>query len=361
MSEEDYVEIPAVFAVEDTYRIMVRCRENAVMWIKIGEECYYDHSNGVLRSNTDIHGITVPSEALNEAKEYTVCVRSMTERKPYFTVPGELSETTYRFFPPEGDKIRAYHIADAHNRIDEPVRAAKAFGKIDFLILNGDIPDHSGEIRNFDNIYKLCGMITGGNIPVVFARGNHDMRGIYAEKFEEYTPTSGGRSYYTVRLNGIWLLVLDCGEDKSDDNEEYGCTVCCHSFRLEETEFIKRVAREKEFEENGIFLKAVVCHSPFTQAFKPPFDIEKELYAEWTRLLNDEIKPDIMICGHNHRITLDKPEKGRSFPVAVMSEMNYKDYYYVGAGFEFDLSGGSIEIRATDSHGNTKEVFEVQI
>ncbi len=357
MQEKDYVAVPAVFAVEDTYQIMVRCRENAVMWIKIGEKCFYDHSNGILRSNTDIHKITVPSEVLDEAKEYTVCVRSMPERKPYFTVPGELSETTYEFFPPKGEKIRAYHIADAHNRIDEPVRAAKAFGKIDFLILNGDIPDHSGEIKNFDNIYKLCGMITNGNIPVVFARGNHDMRGIYAEKFEDYTPTSGGNSYYTVRFKGLWLLILDCGEDKRDECEEYGCTICCHSFREAETEFIKKTAREKEFENDDIFCRAVICHSPFTQKFKPPFDIEEDVYDEWTRILNDEIKPDIMICGHMHKIEFDKPDGKRHFPVAVMSETNYKDYF-AGAGFEFDKSGG-ICIKVTDSDGNTKEVFEV--
>lgn len=38
---------------------------------------------------------------------------------------------------------RAYHIADAHCLTDEPVRAAKAYGDIDFLILNGDIGEDS--------------------------------------------------------------------------------------------------------------------------------------------------------------------------------------------------------------------------
>ena len=64
--------------------------------------------------------------------------------------------------------------------------AAKAFGDIDFLILNGDILDHSGDPSKFANIYIICSEITGGNIPVVFSRGNHDLRGNYAEKFADY-------------------------------------------------------------------------------------------------------------------------------------------------------------------------------
>lgn len=47
-----YKTIPAVFAVEDTYQIMVRTDEEALVWVEIGDQCFYDHSNGILRSNT---------------------------------------------------------------------------------------------------------------------------------------------------------------------------------------------------------------------------------------------------------------------------------------------------------------------
>ena len=35
-------------------------------------------------------------------------------------------------------------------------QAAKAFGKIDLLILNGDVIDHSGDPEKFTNIYEIC-------------------------------------------------------------------------------------------------------------------------------------------------------------------------------------------------------------
>lgn len=123
--------------------------------------------------------------------------------------------------------------------------AGKAFGAIDFLILNGDIIDHSGSVENFDEIYEIIEELTGGSIPVVFSRGNHDLRGVCAEKLAEYTPVDNGNSYYTFTLGSIWGILLDCGEDKIDAHPEYGNTVCCHAFREEETEYLKQVIENK--------------------------------------------------------------------------------------------------------------------
>ena len=145
----------------------------------------------------------------------------------------------------QGPDVKAYHIADAHNHVEEPVAAAenfiKKYGPIDFLILNGDIPDHSGRIENFINIYEIVSELTHGNIPTVFSRGNHDTRGIFAEKIVDHTPCQDGHSYYSFRLGNIWGLVLDCGEDKVDSHPEYGNTVCCHAFRKQETRFIRKI------------------------------------------------------------------------------------------------------------------------
>lgn len=358
-----YLTIPAVFAVEDTYQIMVRALSSSVMWIKIGDKCFYDHSNGILRSDVDVHRITVPAYLLDEHGSYTVCQRAMLERKPYFSETGEIEETEYKFYPVKGTAIRAYHIADAHNAVDAPVKAAEAYGKFDFLILNGDIPDHSGEVKNFDNIYELCGRITGGSMPIVFSRGNHDMRGVCAEKLEQYTPSFNGKSYFTVKLGGFWGMVLDCAEDKLDTNPEYGNTVCCHAFRSDETVFIENTVKDNKYSDSTVFCKAIIAHSPFTRRFEPPFDIEEDTYNKWTQLLNNGIKPDILISGHTHEISVDKPGspnavRGQGFPCVTASETNYKDYF-AGAGFEF-TADGKIHMTVTDSNGQVKEKYAVK-
>lgn len=243
MQESILKTFPAVFAVGKEYQISVLVSCEALMWVKVGDECYYDASNGILRSRSNLHKISVPMEKLDAEREYVICYRKIIERKPYFTETEDVIEVPFDFVPVSGKNIRAYHIADAHNRVDEPVEAVrtyeKEYGKIDFLILNGDIPDHSGSIENFDAIYHIVGKITNGNIPTVFSRGNHDTRGIYAENIADYTPCQNVNSYYSFRIGSIWGLILDCGEDKLDDHPEYGHTILNRSYSAIGQSFLK--------------------------------------------------------------------------------------------------------------------------
>ncbi len=344
---------PAVFAVGNEYQIMVPVTEPSLMWVKVGDKTFYDESNGIMRSITEVHRIKVPMEVLNSAKSYTVCEKVLIERKPYFPTSKETVEQTFNFRPvTDKENIKAYHIADAHNLVDGPVNSAKAFGDMDFLIMNGDIPDHSGEISNFDTIYEIASKVTKGEIPIVFSRGNHDLRGFYAEKMAEYTPSQNLNTYYTFTLGPIWGIVLDCGEDKVDDHEEYGGTVACHVFRERQTEFIKEVIKNKkeEYEKDGIKYKLVISHNPFTYLQTPPFDIEREIFGEWAKLLKENVSPDVMICGHVHGIYIkyegsDFDHLGQPCPLVIGSDI--KSPYFVGSGFTFN--DGKIKVDIVDS------------
>ena len=297
---------PSVYAVENEYQIIVPVKRECLMWVRVGTEEYYDDSNGILRSASLTHKMIVPMEELDKAKSYTICFRIMGERLPYFSKTGGVEEMTFGFRCVEKDYTKPLHvfmISDTHSRINAPVECGKFFAdKLDILILNGDIPDHSGDIKNFAAFHKIAGWITNGNLPIVFARGNHDLRGICAEYLADHTPTRNGNSYYTFRLGYLWGIVLDCGEDKEDTHEAYGNTICCHAFRKRETKFLEEVIRnaDREYNAPGVTRKLVICHVPFSSISKPPFDIEKELYAYWCKLLREEVKPHLMLCGHKH-------------------------------------------------------------
>ena len=270
---------PTVFAIEDTYQIFMPFSCEVIVTVRVGTTEYYDDWGGIFRSNTGIHRVEIPMTELDTAKEYTVIYRKMIQRKPYFPVSEEPVEITFPFRPLGDQKtIRVYHIADAHNLEEPVITAGRYFGDaIDLLVLNGDIPNHSGKVENFNTIYKIASAVTGGSCPVIFARGNHDTRGICAELFGNYTPTCNGRTYYTFRLGPVWGIVLDCGEDKDDSHEEYGHTICFHRFRQKETEFLRRVIANAETEYNApvIKTKLVISHIPFTCVHEPPFDIEQ--------------------------------------------------------------------------------------
>ena len=311
MLPEYMLAYPTVFAVGQSYNIFVPFDAEVIMWVRVGENVYYDDCNGILRSNTNMHKVELPMNVLDAVGEYTVVYKKMIERKPYFPTSEEERELTVKFKPvPQSGDINLYHIADAHNLVKEPVAAGQFWGDaLDLLVLNGDIPNHSGDIKNFNAICEIASGITNGQCPVVFARGNHDTRGIHAEDMPNYIPTMNGKTYYSFRVGCVWGLLLDCGEDKNDNHKEYGGTICFHAFRLRETEYIKQIIAnaEREYAADGVSHKIVISHIPFTHINEAPFDIEQELYAEWTHLMREYIKPDLLLYGHYHCNKIVKP------------------------------------------------------
>ncbi len=310
MLPEYMLAYPTVFAVGSNYNIFVPFDAEVIMWVKVGENVYYDDCNGILRSNTKMHKVELPMSMLDEACEYTVVYKKMIERRPYYPTSEPARQLTVKFKPvPNSGNINLYHIADAHNLVAEPIAAGKFWGEaLDLLVLNGDIPNHSGDVKNFNAICEIASGITKGQLPVVFARGNHDDRGIHAEDMPNYIPTMNGRTYYTFRVGCVWGLLLDCGEDKRDDGDEYGGTICFHQFRLRETEFIKEVIQnaQKEYAAEGVTHKLIISHIGFTYVDKYPFDIEEELYSEWAKLMREHIKPDLLLYGHYHKVEISK-------------------------------------------------------
>ncbi len=333
MLNADIKAYPAVYAVKDEYQIISVFSCETLVWIEVAGEKFFDDSNGIIRSARPVHKVAVPRELLDSARSYSLCYRKVKERKPYFTETEEPISLTFDFRPIEKESINIYHIADAHNKVETPIAAGKFFGgELDLLVLNGDIPNHSGDIKNFDAIHEIAGEITKGELPVIFSRGNHDMRGIYAESIADYTPTDKRNSYFTFRLGDLWGIVLDCGEDKPDSSIEYGNTVCCEAFRRRETRFIEKVIKnaESEYLAEGVKKRVVICHDPFTYTPVPPFDIEQELYAYWAKLLTEHIKPNFMLCGHKHATLVSYPggemdNKGQPCPVVIGSNPHKKE------------------------------------
>lgn len=290
---------PAVFAVKDDYQIFIAAKSEIMVSVEVNGQKYYDHSNGIMRSGKFVHSVVVPMEELDNAEKYTVCYRKVIDRRPYFTKTEDEQKIDFNFRPIKSDTVRLYHISDTHNKIETPIKAA-LYKEFDLLILNGDVPEDSRKIEHFDTIYYICGEVTKGEIPIVFSRGNHDLRGVCAENLSEYTPCNNGKSYYTFKLGPLWGVVMDCGEDKPDDHVEYGYTVCCEAFRREVTRFLEKVVKEEEYKDESIKYKMVICHVPFFEKFREPYNIDEDLHDYWTKLLRENIKPDIMFAGHHH-------------------------------------------------------------
>lgn len=342
---------PTVFAVGDTYQIMQPCSEECLYSIRIGDELFDDETNGILRSSCAVHRVTVPQAVLDAAKSYTVIRRRVIDRVHNTPAIDETAtETTYPFIPVSGSAPRAYYIADAHSFIRMSVDAAKTFGDIDFLILNGDIQSHSAELLDFLFIYDIASALTAGQKPVICVRGNHETLGRYAETIGDYIPTDNGRTFFTARLGQMWFLCLDCGCDHRDDHPEYAGTMRCHHLREQQTAFLHSVIKnaKNEYAAPDVSHKIVICHVPFTDHLYGRFTEEPEIYRQWQELIGDHIRPDLMIAGHMHEYSV---HHSGPFPMIVATERTADRFG--GTGFTF--SADQIVACSTDSDGSRGE------
>ena len=304
---------PSVFCVGRDYWICALTNAETTLGVDVADAMHWDHSNGTLRSRRILHEgcflhmARVPQAALDAAGRYTLHLRRILERKPYFTECGEVESASFPFrtVPADGRPIHIVNLADAHNLVDEPVAAGRHFGDaLDLLVLNGDIPNHSGDLCYFEAIYQIAGQITGGTRPCLFVRGNHDMRGNAAELLADHTPADNGLPYFTFRAGPVWGIVLDAAEDKDDDFPEYGHTICAHDFRLEEDAFLDRILASRDW--RGAKLRLVIAHKPLAHEIHPPFDIEKDLFRSWCAKLK-AARPHLHLSGHLHECFVERP------------------------------------------------------
>lgn len=360
---------PTVCAVGSEYQIIVPVKFNMLFSVRVGNKEYFNHSNGIKISTTKIQRVKVPMAELDREKKYTVICRKMIKRLPYRSKTAvNAVEIEYDFKPIEKtEDIKIYQIADAHGHIEATTQAARNYADdIDLLILNGDIANASDTFEHVITCYKIASNLTAGTVPCIISRGNHDLRGKYAEVLVDHMPNRNGNSYYTFRVGCIWGILVDCGEDKVDEHEEYGRTICCHQYRQDVTEYIKEVIKSEEYKAEGIKYRLVLSHVPFQYKFWDPFGIESDIYTEWCRLLRVNIKPDLLIAGHTHAkyISLSGGKYdtyGQPCPVIVGSDVknnkdrSLKEYYGVGIKLKKDFA----DVEFTSNLGN-KEGHKVK-
>jgi hypothetical protein len=287
---------PVVYAVEDTYQIVFSTNHPATAWVEIGGEAYYDLFAGSMKSKDTVHKITVPQEKLDAAQAYSIHAEKMIYRGPFGGFKGKEISKDYTFRPVDSaDGLVYYTLTDVHHARAGAVAAAKSVENLDFLVILGDsvgMVDYETDVQ-FSNL--LAHDVTCGQIPVVYARGNHEIKGAYAEELHKYVGSKGESFYYWFTLSDVFGINLDLGEDHDDGWWEYYGTDRFDLYREEQTQFLRELAAEKPYEGYGYTL--VTCHIPiqFVNARKDHEDVK----AEWTKLLN-EIQPDLAVYGHQH-------------------------------------------------------------
>ena len=283
-----------VYAVEDDYQIVFSTSDSAVAWVEIDGQRYYDLYAGSMRSVDRVHKIEVPQAVLDKAKGYSVHAKQMIYRGPFGGYTGPEISESYDFRPVDtSDGLKYFALSDVHEAVD--AAAAAAAGEQDFIVLIGDLVSMVETEKDAQLANELAHKITGGEIPVVYARGNHEIKGEYAEVLYKYVGARGEDYYYQVTLGDVFLVVLDMGEDHEDDWWEYYGTAQFDLYRQEQTEFLEEILKAGEYENYRYQL--ALCHMPIVHV-DGKFE---EFREEWTALLN-EMEVDMCLSGHKHKL-----------------------------------------------------------
>ena len=288
-----------VYAVEDDYQIVFSTSDSAIAWVEIGGECYYDLYAGSMRSADRVHKIEVPQTVLDKAGGYTVCARQMIYRGPFGGYTGKTISQDYAFRPVDtSDGLNHVAISDVHEAVDAAIAAGTVRDNTDFFILLGDIVSMVETEADAQLANELAHGITGGEIPVIYARGNHEIKGEYAEVLYKYVGSKNQSYAYTVTLGKeVFAVVLDMGEDHEDDWWEYYGTAQFDLYRAEQSRMMEEILEEGGYE--NYRYRMAICHVPIV--FVDDDGLFGEFREEWTDLLN-RMDVDICLSGHQHKI-----------------------------------------------------------
>lgn len=317
-----------VYAVEDTYQIVFSTNDNSIAWVEVDGVQYFDLYAGSMRSKDLVHKICVPQTVLDSAGEYTIYAQQMIYRGPFGGFKGKVISKDHGFRPVDSsDGLKYYTLSDVHGAFDGAISAAKAQGDLDFFVILGDSVSMVESEKDADATSAMASAITDGSIPVVYARGNHEIKGEMAEDLYKYVGSKDQNFYFTFSLGDVKGIVLDLGEDHDDDWWEYYETAQFDHYRDEQTALLQRCIDEDFF--FGCKYRMVLCHIPVT--FVNDRCDHASYKAAWTKLIND-LNIDVMLNGHEHDLTVFAP--GAAEPGA---ELTYNKNF---AGVEGKTYGG---------------------
>lgn len=184
----------------------------------------------------------------------------------------------------------------------------KNLSNADFILLNGDMVNtFQNEELIFNGFMRAVSDAAHGNIPIFYARGNHECRGKYSEAFLDYFPTKTGKPYYAFMRAGTFFLVLDMGEDKPDSSAECGGITDFDSYQKEESNWLEKIMASKEFKTAK--RRIAISHIPPFELGESPYN--RAIGNRFRKIL-DKANLNLMICAHWHERFVVK--SGERFP-----------------------------------------------
>ncbi len=304
--------------------------------------------HGLLPIGT-LHAVRLTGLTPGETCWYRVVSTMVVKMKAYWPEKGlSVESPVYQFTVPDPgqSEVSFSFLADTQHgdlpRIGANLDAVDWNG-LDFFVHGGDA---FGSLESEEQLLeKLIHPVLerlGHGIPLVFVRGNHEMRGSFARHLHDYVPAPEGEFYYAFDAGPAHFLVLDTGEDKDDDTNVYAGLNRTEPYREKEFAWFEEHARIDERFSEAPF-RIILMHAPRWGWVDGDND-------RWTGLAN-RTGIDLVLAGHNHRYSWSPPgSDGREYAVLVVGQDQVAD---VRVGVD------EITMKVTDADGTDVAVHSI--
>jgi predicted phosphodiesterase len=250
------------------------------------------------------HVVHLTGLAPGATYSYQVVSTRVVKLKAYWPDKGLATESAVASFTtldPAARTVSFAVVTDTH----EDVARIRALNKLvdwtttDFLVHTGDAFHWlDSEDQLFRNWLEPTIAGLGPTKPLMYARGNHELRGPFARALFGYVPTIDGRFYYAREAGPVHFLVLDTGEDKPDDTNVYAGLNRTTAYREAELSWLREHARSSAHLRDAPF-RVIAMH-------QPQWGWLADGNQQWIDLAN-EAGVDLVIAGHRHRFSYTAP------------------------------------------------------
>ena len=209
--------------------------------------------DGQAEFNESIHKIRLDNLTPGQTYYYRVCSQEILQYKAYSKKFGNIAQSVfYTFTMPkaDADSFTAVIFNDLHQRGNVFQALLKQVENVDydFVVFNGDCIDDPANHEQATRFVKLLTeSVHGDRIPTFFIRGNHEIRNAYSIGLRKHFDYVGGKTYGAFNWGDTRIVMLDCGEDKTDDHKEYSGLNDFTQLRHEQVGFIQEELASKAF------------------------------------------------------------------------------------------------------------------
>ena len=308
--------------------------------------------DGQAEFNESIHKIRLNNLTPGQTYYYRVCSQEILQYKAYSKKFGNIAQSDfYTFTMPkaDADSFTAVIFNDLHQRGNVFQALLKQVENVDydFVVFNGDCIDDPANHEQATRFVKLLTeSVHGDRIPTFFIRGNHEIRNAYSIGLRKHFDYVGGKTYGAFNWGDTRIVMLDCGEDKTDDHKEYSGLNDFTQLRQEQVGFIQEELASRAFKKAD---KRILIHHI------PRYGCDNLCKDLWEPLMK-KAPFHVAINAHTHQFAHHpKGSLGNNYPVIIGGGNSLKN----ATVMILEKKKGELKIKVLNTEGKIllQEIF----